>query len=184
MYKVRVWYMLGKCSIRELNFQPSSHPLRGESKEGREIGQLFPRRLKLKLRNKDGHYTLETRYIYICLLPVMINFQKGKCSLCNSESLRERSGLLERSRTDTTITVVRKSTFWFLLCDKAAIWFTENYVIPMVPNCFSCRRGTRKRCLKIPSYLYLVLKHYKDLTTPHSQHLGKHFAFFFKAMFV
>lgn len=59
--------MRGKCSTRELNYQPSSHPVNEESKEDMEVGQLFPRRLKLKLRNKDGLYALGTRYIYISI---------------------------------------------------------------------------------------------------------------------
>lgn len=87
----RAWYMRGKCSVRGLNHQSSSHPLGEESKEGREVGQLFPRRLKLKCRHKDGHYTLGTRYIY-SLLPVMINLQRQKENvLCVTLSHWERS---------------------------------------------------------------------------------------------
>lgn len=86
-----MWYMRGKCSVRGLNHQSSSHPLSGESKEGKEVEQLFPRRLKLKCRHKDGRYTLGTRYMY-SLLPVMINFQRQKENvLCVTLSHWERS---------------------------------------------------------------------------------------------
>jgi hypothetical protein len=84
----RAWFMLGKCSVRELNYQPSSYPLSRELEEDREVEQLFSRRLKLEFRNKDGHYILGIRkkyiytykniYIYSYLLPVMINFQCQK----------------------------------------------------------------------------------------------------------
>lgn len=82
--------MRGKCSLRGLNHQCSSQPLSGESKEGKEVGQLFPRRLKLKTQRRPLYIGGQV-YIY-SLLPVMINFQRQKENvLCVTLSHWDRS---------------------------------------------------------------------------------------------